>query len=159
MNSNQSKIDSNEFSILGGYTLGVSHHKQEEGHWCGPASSLAVIDYLISGGEPSQQDLANDWDTDNYEYGMNTDRYNGTTSPDMARSINYWIDESWYVAKAENNSTNLWAKLKFATDYQHPVNILVDTKYLSWYNGKSVNHFLTARGYSQDTDGTNKKFI
>ncbi|WP_163537361.1 C39 family peptidase [Gracilibacillus sp. YIM 98692] len=138
--------------------LAVPHHKQIETHWCGPASSLAVIDYLVDS-TPSQAQLADVWDPNNNKYGMNTDLYNGTTSPDMARSINHWIGSSWYVAVSEDSKDNLWNKIVFATDYKHPANLLVNTKHLSWYNGKELSHFITARGYNDNYNYEGKKTL
>ncbi|WP_366922467.1 C39 family peptidase [Metallumcola ferriviriculae] len=128
-------------------------HQQETTYWCGPASALQAIDYIIDNNVPSQQQLANEWDPTNNKYGMNTDLYHGTTSPDMARAMNHWIDTTWYVARAEDNYENLWAKLVFAVDYRHPANILVNTQTLSWYNGKELTHFLTVRGWHDWSSG------
>jgi hypothetical protein len=149
--SKQSKKSDDDVSAQGSNALAVPHHKQEKTHWCGPGSSMAVIDYIVDT-LPTQTQLADVWDPDNNKYGMNTDKNNGTTSPDMAQSINHWINESWYVARAEADKEKLWNKIVFATDYKHPANLLVDTKYLSWYNGKQLSHFITARGYYEPSE-------
>lgn len=122
--------------------------KQEETIYCGPASSLALLDYRWA--TPTQDSLAADWNPTKGTYGMNTITNNGTTSPDMARSINYHAGFSYYVASKVSSASSLASYIKTDVGNDYPVNLLVDTKYFSWYNGKSLSHFVTVFGYYAD---------
>jgi hypothetical protein len=133
--------------------LSVSFHKQEKSNYCGPASSLQLLDYLWA--TPEQDVLAADWNPQKGTHGMNTIKNNGTTTPDMVRTINYFSGTNWWVASTVSDSTDFWVYLVVDINSDHPANMLVDTKYLSYYQGKSLNHFVTLAGYW--TDGTTKK--
>lgn len=127
--------------------------KQEQTNYCGPASALAIIDYRWA--TPSQDYLADIWDPQKKKYGMNTIKNNGTTTPDMVRSINHNAAITSYISSKTDDSSMLWFYITFDLDNDYPLNILVDTKHLSWYKGKSLNHFVTVFGYSDN--GTTKK--
>ncbi|WP_374020827.1 C39 family peptidase [Paenibacillus thiaminolyticus] len=126
-----------------------SAKRQEKTYYCGPASALALINYRWA--TPHQSKLAADWDPKNKSYGMNTEKYKGTTSPDMARSINYHIGSNYYTASKVSDKDTLRRYIINDVGNDYPVNLLVDTKHFSWYNGKSFSHFVTVFGYHADS--------
>lgn len=147
--SKQPDKSASQFSTGVSFELpGFNAVRQEKTIYCGPASSLALLDYRWA--TPSQDALAANWDPTNKKYGMNTIKNNGTTSPDMARSINHHMGSSYYVASKVNNTSNLASYIRQDVGNDYPVNLLVDTKYFSWYNGKSLSHFVTVFGYYAD---------
>lgn len=148
---NQNNKDFSTMSTSVDFELGnaFSAKRQEKTYYCGPASALALIDYRWA--TPYQSKLAADWDPDNQSYGMNTEKYKGTTSPDMARSINYHIGSNYYTASKVSDKDTLRRYITNDVGNDYPVNLLVDTKYFSWYKGKSFSHFVTVFGYHADS--------
>lgn len=144
------------------YLISVTNFAQENGYYCGPASvrqSLSFHKSKIGSSTslPSQSTLAS-------KIGTTT---NGSTTSGIAKGLNaykstFGFSGNPYVAADLTNVSN--PRSTFETRIKGVLRnrtnapiVLLQTKYLPRYSGKSIRHYNTISGYSHNYSTGSKK--
>lgn len=142
------------------YTLNLTNYKQEETHWCGPASTRQSLSFHRSDGTggavPSQTTLAAQ---------LNTDNDGATTTSAIANVLTSysgtWGRNLTYIASDISDQNNPQQTLRWritwdlgGQTYKYAPILLVRTQHLAKYGSHSVRHYVTVSGY--DNRGSEK---
>lgn len=121
-------------------TLNITTYQQETSYWCGPANIKQVIQYL-TGSSESQSTYASD---------MGTNSSDGTYVYKMVQELNAKQSKFTYAYyEVSSNDTQTVASYIFSNiQAGKPCIFHSQTKYLYLYNGKSLGHYITGRGYN-----------
>ncbi|GAW31962.1 C39 family peptidase [Carboxydocella sp. JDF658] len=135
--------------------LNVPYHKQLYSTWCGPASALQIIDYngkysSVSGSTEyqKQQTLAD-------QIGTND---NGSNTVNIRNVLNNYLSSihSWTVKRIDSSSGAydiLWNIIDSNIfNAKQPVLVLVQTKYLPYYNGHASQHYVVVDALTKYID-------
>ncbi|MGQ9558091.1 MAG: C39 family peptidase [Desulfurispora sp.] len=134
--------------------LNVPHHVQQTTYWCGPASSLQIIDYngrigSVSGSTEYQKQntIANQTGTTK----------SGANTLNLRNNLNSYLSgiHSFNVSTIKKNTD--YDKLWNILDYNifssgQPVLCLIKTSYLPYYNGKVSYHYVVVDGMNKVID-------
>lgn len=144
------------------YSISVTNYKQETTYWCGPASVRQSLSFhkAVSGSSvalPSQSTIAQLAGTSS----------SGSTTTGLRTAINnyastYGFEDNKYVVANVLDSSNpsYVFETRIKNDLRYATNapiILVDTVHLSYYEGKSVRHYVTVSGYLYDKNSGEKE--
>lgn len=140
------------------YTVGVANYKQETTYWCGPAAVRQTLGFhknksASTTSLPSQTTLAS-------KAGTTTD---GSTSTGLATALNAYKNTFGtynYVAAdiiaaggSASESFNLF-KTRVTSEIiagtYAPI-VLLETEYLTRYNGRGIRHYNTISGWNNST--------
>ncbi|TPE68844.1 C39 family peptidase [Halalkalibacterium halodurans] len=144
------------------YTISVSNYKQENGYYCGPASARQTLSFhkSKSGSStslPSQSTLASKIGTTS----------SGSTTSGIASGLNsykstFGFSSNPYVAADITNVSS--PKSTFETRVKGVIKnktnapiVLMETKYLTRYDGKASRHYNTISGYSYEYSSGKKR--
>lgn len=121
-------------------TLSIPTYQQEKSYWCGPANIKQVIQY-INGSSESQS---------TYASSMGTNSSDGTLVYKMANELNnrQSVHTYSYTKISSNSKQTLATNIVMNTDLGRPCIFHSRTQYLYMYNGNSLGHYLTCRGYN-----------
>lgn len=120
--------------------LDIPTYQQERYYWCGPANIKQVIQYM-TGSSDSQS---------TYASSMGTNSSDGTYVYKMANELNkrQSIHTYTYTQMSSSSKQTLANNIVFSTDFGRPCIFHSRTQYLYMYNGNSLGHYLTCRGYN-----------
>lgn len=119
--------------------LAVPTYQQERSYWCGPANIKQVIQF-INGSSASQS---------TYASSMGTSSNGGTYVYRMVNELNQRQTQFTYKYEYIGNLALDAFKARIITcaGGDKPVIFHTDTQYLYRYNGVSLGHYITGRGY------------
>lgn len=124
----------------GSRTINIPTYQQEKSYWCGPANIKQVIQYMT--GSSSSQST--------YASSMGTNSSDGTYVYKMVNELNkrQSIHTYIYTQLSSSSKQYLANSIVFGTDLGRPCIFHSRTQYLYMYNGNSLGHYLTCRGYN-----------
>ncbi|GIO14469.1 hypothetical protein J19TS2_40240 [Cohnella xylanilytica] len=143
------------------YTISVTGYQQEEYYYCGPASVRQTLSFHKSSSGsttslPSQATLAK-------KIGTTTQ---GSTTTGITDTINTYANTYGFVAYASSNledesdpEARFRERISADIVYENgaPI-ILLQTKFLPRYGGKSIRHYNTVSGYD-DTSSSPSSYL
>jgi len=128
--------------------LDVPHHKQVTGYYCGPASILQMIDYndreaMVSGNTSAEKQHTLADESNTVEKGSNTVKLRDVLNNYLS-DIHYYNP---YTINSTDDKDKLWNIIKNNIMFdEQPVLVLVNTKYLPYYNGRQSFHYIVVDG-------------
>ncbi|MBM7789709.1 C39 family peptidase [Tenggerimyces flavus] len=155
---------SDTVDIAGKTLSGYKHVGQDTGYWCGPASAYILITGMKahgkikttkskSGLKLTQKNLA----SDTY---LGANGGGGTQRADMRDGINKWIGHKWYKVHSNPTPAEFKDRLLRAIPSGRGVAVAAyESAGKRHYNGhpkgKTIDHWVVARGYTTNLSKTN----
>lgn len=136
-------------------TLNVPHHQQLQSYWCGPASDLQIIDF---NGKYGNVAGSTEYEKQNTIANQAGTKQDGSNTVNLKNVLNSYLStiHNW-VVKRIDGSTGAYDGLWNVVDYNvfqanQPVLVLVQTKYLPYYNGHASQHYVVVDAMTKYID-------
>lgn len=137
--------------------LRVPHHIQQTDYWCGPASILQIIDFNGKAGNVSGNNEYSKQKTLADESGTVTA---GANTLNLRNTLNKYLSHYFNVTAISSSKhyDTLWNIIDNNIFYdKQPVLVLVNTKYLPYYNGRTSYHYVVVDGMKKVIDDSTSK--
>lgn len=143
------------------YTISLTHYRQENGHYCGPATAYMILK-KIGVKNITQDKLASSLKTTINGTGWYLSDYDDPSDYPMMTTLNQYQGYKYYtpspLGKAGKNplpEIKVKSYVMSATSYDYPIALCGISKasgasHIPNYPSKNINHWLTCIGYSEN---------